>query len=115
MVKSTSSISREYIPDEAAGVRSAHPAVIRRIREGDRLELVYDDGVAPGEFILQVASLVVSDVSEHAVQVADPQHLINKGDSGGAVYFNGMLVGADWSIGEYGGGQGVNISLLEGE
>jgi len=47
---------------------------------------------------------------EERAPLAD--RLINKGDSGGAVYFDGELIGVLWSIGEYGYGPGVNVSLL---
>ena len=50
---------------------------------------------------------------QSALQVFDLEHVINRGDSGGAVYFDGELIGVLWSIGEYDFGPGVNVSLLQ--
>ena len=33
-----------------------------------------------------------------SVMLADPEHVINSGDSGGSVYFEGRLIGNTWSI-----------------
>jgi hypothetical protein len=85
---------------------------IAGIRVGDWVQVIYNAGDEAGTFDLQVASLQVTQIGETALQVYDPGRLVNKGDSGGAVYINGELIGVLWSIGEYGYGPGVNISLL---
>jgi hypothetical protein len=40
----------------------------------------------------------VVQIKDGIAQLADPGLVINSGDSGGGVYFNGKLVGNIWSI-----------------
>jgi len=98
--------------EDPKAVRPAPLAVVKNIRVNDRVDVVYNAAIETGKMEIKYASMRVTKVSEHAIQVADPQNLINPGDSGGAVYFNGELIGVIWSIGNYDFGPAANISIL---
>jgi hypothetical protein len=100
------------LPRQSGTAAIASSESIAGIRVGDWVQVVYNAGTQSGEFVLKVALLQVTFTGDTTIQVYDPHRLINKGDSGGAVYFDGELIGVLWSIGEYGYGPGVNVSLL---
>lgn len=52
------------------------------------------------------------------LKLADPDHRIDTGDSGGGVFFENQLIGNTWSIDVDGSGQAlghINVALLPPE
>lgn len=71
------------------------PTAGRTPQAGDRLTIAY---LQPESSAIQTGSFEVTQVVDGLARLADPQHLIEPGASGGGAIFDGMLVGNTWSI-----------------
>ena len=71
------------------------PAALRGLTASNWLTVDYWDDTA--QRIAQRDFQIVQ-LKDGIVRLADPNLVINPGDSGGGVYFNGKLVGNTWSI-----------------
>jgi hypothetical protein len=103
-----------WVPDSAppSAAPVADQVTLQRLAAGDWLAVNYWDDTA--------RQLVQSDfkivrIQNGIARLADPDKLINAGDSGGGVFFKGQLVGNTWSIDTDRNGHAlgtVNIALL---
>jgi hypothetical protein len=68
---------------------------LKRLTVGKWLTVVYWDDVNQ-----QIArqNFKITKLGKGTATLADPQHIINSGDSGGGVYLDGELVGNTWRI-----------------
>ena len=73
----------------------ADSATIDRLAVGDRLTVNYWDDVT-NRFVQKDFQII--RVENDTATLADPNRLINPGDSGGGAYFEGKLVGNTWSM-----------------
>ncbi len=85
---------------------------LHRLSVGDWLTMNYWDDAAsrPAQRQFQIVQ-----IANGVAQLADPDRLINSGDSGGGAFFDGQLVGNTWSINADQIGQSlgiVNVALL---
>jgi hypothetical protein len=87
-------------PNQLAGssAQIASQRTINDLQIGDMVDIVYwDDAnsqITTGQFSIND----VSNLGNGAVFVDDPLGILNPGDSGGGVYYNGQLIGNLWSI-----------------
>jgi hypothetical protein len=72
----------------------AHQATIGRLTAGDWLTVNYWDNAAQR---LTTKDFQLITTANGLATLADPEHIINRGDSGGGVFFKGQLVGNTWS------------------
>jgi hypothetical protein len=90
----------------------ADRSVIDRLAAGNWLTVIYWDDVNSR---IRQQSFQIAGIENGVVTLADPNRLINKGDSGGGVYYEGQLVGNTWSIHRDTSGNPVgyfNVALL---
>jgi hypothetical protein len=82
----------EAIEDPFAPI--ATQQVIRELVSGDFVEVIYRDDSSSR---LAIASLQIRGFLENSVVVLeDSENIINVGDSGGGVYYQGALIGNTW-------------------
>jgi hypothetical protein len=86
-----------YLPTDVAlnSAPAGDPSSVGQLTNGDWLAVDYWDDTA-NRFAQQNFQII--QVVDGIATVADPQRLINPGDSGGGVYFDGKVIGNNWSM-----------------
>jgi len=86
-----------YLPDTVTlpGAPLGDRSTIDHLAAGDRLTVCYwdDDG---GRVVQQDFEII--RIEDGAATLADPDRIINPGDSGGGAFFEGRLVGNTWAM-----------------
>jgi len=77
--------------------QSVDAATLESIQVGEGLAVTFWDETTQ-EFGITTLRIVDIDWEGGAFKLADPDKIINKGDSGGGVFYNGLLVGNNWAI-----------------
>lgn len=86
-----------FLPDDVTltSAAPAAPKAVASVAAGARLQVSYwDDGA--GRFAQH--EFAVLKVQNGTATLADPEYLINPGDSGGGVLLNGAVVADTWAI-----------------
>lgn len=86
----------------------ASQQTIKQLRTGDIVDVVYWDD-AHGK--LAVAEFPIKSIRQGTLIIFnDPHNIINRGDSGGGVFYNGKLIGNTWRYLEILDSQGNKVS-----
>lgn len=86
-----------YLPADVAlnSAPTGDPSTVEQLAGGDWLMVNYWDDAA-NRFAQQNFQII--QIEQGVATVADPQRRINPGDSGGGVYFDGKVIGNNWSM-----------------
>ena len=86
-----------YLPADVAlnSAPAGDPSSVEQLTSGDWLTVDYWDDAA-NRFAQQNFQII--QIEQGVATVADPQRRINPGDSGGGVYFDGKVIGNNWSM-----------------
>jgi len=83
-------------PSAGATANLASQDVISSLKEGSVVQVVYWDDV--NERISVIPLTVAKPASNGTILLNDPKGIINQGDSGGGVFYNGQLIGNTWGL-----------------
>ncbi|HPH98466.1 MAG TPA: RHS repeat-associated core domain-containing protein [Anaerolineaceae bacterium] len=98
-----------WVPDPISNSAAivAPSRLINDLKKGDIVEIIFFDDMNSKITSIQGTISDVSNLKIGAITVITPINVINKGDSGGGVYFNGLLVGNIWSVKN----DGISVAL----
>ena len=85
-------------PLTGAAAPIASPKIILRLGVGDVVDIVYWDDTNNNFVRGQFTISNIDNLRNGGISVDDPGGLLNPGDSGSGVFFNGELIGNLWAI-----------------